>query len=90
MLHYSGEGTSACAQVRTPFPYLGNGWTDFAEVWYVVRGQLAMQLTQESNSLLLVHRPKGVLLVVKKLHFLDKIKKSLHPNCAYKTPADFL
>ena len=20
-----------------PFPYLGNGWTDFAEIWYVVR-----------------------------------------------------
>ena len=32
--------------VRTPCPYLGNGWTDCAEIWFVVRDQLARQLTQ--------------------------------------------
>ena len=56
--------------------YLGNGWTDCTEILYVVRDQLARQLTQTKNgvhlhvplfriySLLLVHRPKGVLLVL--------------------------
>ena len=29
--------------MRTPFPYLRNGWTDCAEIWYVVRDQLTRQ-----------------------------------------------
>ena len=31
--------------VRSPFPYLGNGWADCAEIWYVVRNHLARQFT---------------------------------------------
>ena len=42
-------GASARAHVRTPFPYLGNGWTDCAEIWYVVRDQLARLLTQNKG-----------------------------------------
>ena len=46
-----GWGTSARACVRTcgcapPFPYLGNGWTDFAEIWFGVRDPLAWRLTK--------------------------------------------
>ena len=38
-----------CARADVPSVlYLGNGWTDCAEIWYVVRGQLAKQLTQAS------------------------------------------
>ena len=35
--------------VRTPFPHLGNDWTDCAEIWYVARDQLARQFTQTKN-----------------------------------------
>ena len=68
-----------CARVDVhPFPYLGNGWTDCARIWCVVRGQLAMFVQRKDicasagvtvhtfnhiYSLLLVHRPKDVLLV---------------------------
>ena len=31
---------------RTSFSYLGNGWTDCAEIWYVVRDQLTKRLTE--------------------------------------------
>ena len=36
--------TCASADVP-PFPYLGNGWTDCAEIWCVVRDPLAMRFT---------------------------------------------
>ena len=35
--------------MRTPFRYLGNGWTDCAETWYVVQDQLARQFTQTKD-----------------------------------------
>ena len=66
--------------MRTPFSFLGKGWTDCAETWCVVRGPLAMCFTQDGwyphertcncthvKPLCwppLVHRPKGVLLVL--------------------------
>ena len=31
------------------FPYLGNGWTDCAKTWCVVRGPLAMRFTQNGG-----------------------------------------
>ena len=41
---------SASANVRTcrcaPFPYLGNGWTDCAEICYVLRDTLAKRFTK--------------------------------------------
>ena len=37
------------AHVGTPFPYLGNGWTDCADIFYVARDQLASQLTQTKD-----------------------------------------
>ena len=65
--------------VRTPFCYLGNGWTNCTETWCVVRVPLAMSFTKDEGyphertsncshfkqicPLSLVHRPKGVLLV---------------------------
>ena len=42
--------------VRTPFPYLGNGWPDCAEIWYAVRDQLARQF---------IHTRDGVHLHVR-------------------------
>ena len=45
--------------MRAPLPYLGNGWTVCTEIWYVIRDQLARQLTL----IPLVHRLKGILLV---------------------------
>ena len=38
--------------VRTPFPCLGNSWTDCADNWCVVRGLLAMHFTQNWSYLL--------------------------------------
>ena len=32
--------------VRTTFSYLANGWTDFAETWYVVRDPLGKRFTK--------------------------------------------
>ena len=70
--------------VLTPFPYLGNGWTDSAETWCAVRGPIAIpfikwRISARTHvqlytlkhicSLPLVHRPKGVLLVI---HGLNK------------------
>ena len=45
-----GWGTSAsapyaCADVST-FSYIGNGWTDCAEIWLVVRDPLAWRFTK--------------------------------------------
>ena len=35
-----------CARADAPpFPYLGSGWTDCAEVWFVVRGPLDWRFT---------------------------------------------
>ena len=31
------------AHVRSPFPYLGNGWRDCAEIWCVLMGPIAMR-----------------------------------------------
>ena len=72
--------------VRTPFPYLGNGWTDCAGTWCVVRGPLSMRFKgieeihtsarvtvhtfKHICSLLLVHRAKGVLLVMSDVRYL--------------------
>ena len=42
-----GDGVHLHA--RTPFPHLWNGWTDCAEIWHVVRGQLARQFTQTKD-----------------------------------------
>ena len=44
--------------MRTPSPYHGNDWTDCAEIWYVVRGQLAKAVNTSIYSLPLVHGPK--------------------------------
>ena len=49
VLHYTGMDASARAHLRVPLPYLGNGWTDCAEILYVVRDQFARQLTQISG-----------------------------------------
>ena len=34
------RGASARTDVPTPFPYLGNSWTHYAEIWRVVMDQL--------------------------------------------------
>ena len=34
----------ARAHVHAPLPYLGNGWTDCADIWHVASGQLVMWL----------------------------------------------
>ena len=39
-------GTAARAQASTPFPYVGNGWTDCTEVWCVIREPLAIPFTR--------------------------------------------
>ena len=39
-------GISARAHVRIPFPYLGNDWTDCAEIWCEVRDLLAKHFAQ--------------------------------------------
>ena len=43
-------GTPARAHVRTPFPYLENGWLVSAEMWCAVRGPFAMCLTSRGSS----------------------------------------
>ena len=35
-----------CVQIWSPFPYLGNGWTDCAKIWHVARDQLARLFTE--------------------------------------------
>ena len=37
--------TCACADVP-PFLYIGNGWTDCAEIWFVARDPLALRFTK--------------------------------------------
>ena len=39
--------------MRALFPYLGNGWTDCADILYVVRDQLAGQLTQAKGGVVI-------------------------------------
>ena len=68
-----------CARAQS-LSYLRNGWTDCVETWRVVMGLPATRFTQDGNtctnarvtartfkhicSFLLVHRQKGVLLVI--------------------------
>ena len=33
-------------RVVPPFPHLGNGWTDCAEIWFVVKDPLAWRFTE--------------------------------------------
>ena len=47
------------AHVCTPFPYLGNDWTDCAEIWYVVTDELARQYTQTKDGVHLHVRTCG-------------------------------
>ena len=36
-----------CARADVPpFPYVGNGWTDCAEIWYVVKNTLPYRFTE--------------------------------------------
>ena len=46
ILFRSQVGYIARAHVRTPFSYLGNGWTDCVEIWYVVGDPLAKRFTE--------------------------------------------
>ena len=39
--------------MRTPSPYIGHGWTDYVEIWYVVKDQLAKQFTQTKDGVYL-------------------------------------
>ena len=39
--------------MRAPFPYLGSGRTDRAEIWYAVGDQLARQFTQAKGEIYL-------------------------------------
>ena len=48
---HRGGGASARAHVRTAFMHLGKGFTDCAEIWYVVRDQLARQHTQAKDGM---------------------------------------
>ena len=49
---FFGRGvTGAHVRMRNPFLYLGNGWTDCAETWGVVRGPLAMRFTKDEGYL---------------------------------------
>ena len=45
----SGVQIPTRAQVRTPFPYLGNSGTDCLEIWCMVRGPQGMRFTQDEN-----------------------------------------
>ena len=74
------------------FSYLGNGWTECAASWWVLRGPLALRFTKDRGyphertcncihfkhicSLPLVHRPKGVLLV----DIQQFAKRSINPQ----------
>ena len=42
---------AARPHVHTPFSYLGDGWTDCAELWYIVRDQLAWRFTQTKGGM---------------------------------------
>ena len=47
-----------CTRARVdvpPFPYLGNGWTDCAEIYYVVRDPLARLFTKGWGTLTRAH-----------------------------------
>ena len=55
-----GRGASALAHMRTPFWYLGNGWTDCAEIRYVIRDQLARQPTQTKEGYICMCAPAHV------------------------------
>ena len=39
--------TCSCARAYVPpFPHFGNGWTDWAEIWFVIRDPLAWRFTK--------------------------------------------
>ena len=39
-----------CARADVPpFPYLGNGWTNCAEIWFVARDPLAWRFTKAND-----------------------------------------
>ena len=47
--YWLDKGGGVHPHVRTPFPYHWNGWTDWAEIWCVVRDTLAMRFAQVSG-----------------------------------------
>ena len=53
---------STCA--RAPFPYLGNSWTDCAEIWYVVRDPLAKRFTEVDDGIQLHVRACAPLFLI--------------------------
>ena len=42
--HIHRSVTIARAHVQTALRYIGNGWTDRADIWHVASGQLVMWL----------------------------------------------
>ena len=48
----TGPPYSARAHVRTRFPYLRNGGTECAEIWFVARDLLASHFTQTKRGVL--------------------------------------
>ena len=40
------EYICTCARAEVPCPYLVNGWTDCAEIWYVARDPPARRFTE--------------------------------------------
>ena len=62
MLGPCSDAYPACAHVRVSFSYLGNGRTDCAEIWYVVRDQLAWQFAQTKGIRVHLHLHTCIVL----------------------------
>ena len=70
-IHSEGWGTAKRVSVSTHFWYLGNDWTNCAELWRVVRDPLARRLT-DVNGVVLVHVRTCVSLFLSRER-LDKL-----------------
>ena len=62
-----------CA-VRSPFPYLWNGWTDCAENWCVARDTLVWRFTKVNGGVQVrVHKDKKLLCSLQLSFFVAEI-----------------
>ena len=97
-MHFTLLRGGAHLQVHSPFPYLGDSWKDCTGPCCVVMGPLAVHFTKHGGypqqhtcnytqlkhiiSILLVHHPKRVLLVLPVRRLVGDGRASAHCTCA--------
>ena len=67
--------------MRTPFSYLGNGWTDCTEIWYAVKDLLDKCFTESLIAKRFTEVNSGTLDLFKNNRLLNLLAPQVFSHC---------